>query len=291
MRQTIFVLMTCLASLPAHSEEIAMSTGAATPSAAVAASVPFRKDLERGYRLKEQKRSAEAVAVFSAVLSKDPANHAALTELGYLHAGLKHYNSAAKYFRAASAQDPANMRLRMDLGYAEQALKRYDAAAEEFRIVGAHQGEFQDQAQKALAAISSVPAVSQEGAAQRRLREQGYAALNRGDKDAAAKSFEAAVANDPTDAPALKQLGFINFDAGKLAAAAANFEAVRALTPNDYFVALQLGYTYERLQKRDQAREAFVAAMASGDAKIHGAAQAALQSSGGPGAPAPSSSL
>jgi Flp pilus assembly protein TadD len=261
-----------------------------TSSRTAAASIPLRKELERGYRLKEQKRSVEAVAVFAAVLKKDPQDHAALTELGYLHAGLKHYASAVKYLAAASAQDPDNMRLHMDLGYAEQGLKKNDAAREQFAIAAASSGEFQEAARNALASAAPSPSAAVADAKQRRLLETGYAQLNRGEKAAAAKTFEAAVANDPKDAAALKQLGFIHFDAGRLAVAAADFEGVRALAPNDYFVALQLGYTYERLQKKDQAREAFGAALASGDEKIHGAAQAALQASGGaPAAPSSSS--
>jgi tetratricopeptide (TPR) repeat protein len=194
-----------------------------------------------------------------------------------------------KYLGAASAQDPGNMRLHMDLGYASQALKRYAAAGEQFRLVAEHAGEFQQQAEKALESVTvSTPTSSAADARQRRLLERGYAALNRGDKAAAAKSFAAAVANDPKDTAALKQLGFIDLDMGRIPEAAANFEAARALEPSDYFVALQLGYTYERLQKTEQAREAFDAALASTDEKIRGAAQAALHPSV---AAAPASSL
>ena len=289
MRQVIFAAMTaaaCLTSVAVHSQE------AVPVAAASKAASPFKKQLEKGYRLKEQKRSGEAIAVFAAVLAKDPGNHAALIELGYLHAGLKHYNSAIKYLAAASAQDPSSMRLHMDLGYAEQAAKKYAAAGDQFQIVAEHKDEFQDQAQKALATVKAPsPAVIQADAKQRHLREQGYAELKRGDKAAAAKTFEEASIHDPKDAASLKQLGFIHFDAGDLAAAADNFQAVRALEPSDYVVALQLGYTYERLQKKERAREQFSAALASGDEKVHGAAQAALQASGGAVPPSTSSSL
>jgi tetratricopeptide (TPR) repeat protein len=289
MNRTMFAL---LLAATGFTPIAARSQGAAPAAGGASTSSPFKKDLERGYRLKEQKRGPEAVAAFAAVLAKDPSNHAALTELGYLHAGLRHYNTALKYLRAASAQDPDNMRLRMDLGYAAQSAKRYDAATEQFRIVAERRGEFQAQAQAALETMkASSPAAGEADVKQRRLREQGYAALSRGDKTAAGKSFESAVANDPKDAAALKQLGFIDLDQGRLAEAAANFEAVRALEPNDYFVALQLGYTYERLQKKEQARESFSAALASADEKIHGAAQTALRSYGAPAAGAPASSL
>jgi len=285
MRSLIFAAAasaTCLFLAPAYSQ------GNSTAGRATAGS-PYKKELERGYRLKSQNRVPEAIAAFSAVAAKDPANHAALTELGYLNAGIKHYASAAKYLRAASEQEPDNMRLRMDLGYVLQSAKRPSDAAEQFRFVAERPGEFQDQAQKALTASSAAaPVEDAKDAAQRRLRAAGYAALKRGDAAAASKSFTAAVANDPSDSASLKQLGFIELGAGRAARAAEHFEAARALEPNDLFVALQLGYTYDRLHKQDQAREQFLAASASTDEKIRAAAQAALQSSS---AAAPVSSL
>jgi tetratricopeptide (TPR) repeat protein len=278
----------------------ALSAACLYPTAAVAqAAAPvrtadraFAKDLERGYRLKEAKRSAEAIAVFAAIVKKDPGNHAALTELGYLNAGLKRYTTAVKYLTIASEQDPENMHLRMDLAYAAQSAKKPALAAEQFAVVAAKPGEYQAAAQAAVAAVG-VQAAPVDGnqVEHRRIMEQGYAALNRGEKATAAKAFEAAVVNDPTDAAPLKQLGFLDLDAGRVEAAAKRFEAARVLQPTDDFVALQLGYTYERLQQKDRAREMFTAASASSDEKIRVAAQAALQSSGGAGQPAASTSL
>jgi Flp pilus assembly protein TadD len=261
---------TCLFSGPAYSQGNA-------DAGAAAASPKVKSQLERAYRLKTDKKSAEAVAAFETILKSDPENHAATAELGYLHAGLKHWNSAVKYLGAASKQDESDMRLRMDLGYAYQALKNNDAARAEFARVAGQPGDFQAQAQSALEAMKGAPAAAPGDSKQRRLLDQGYAALRRGDKITARKRFEAAVVNDPKDGAALKQLGFVNLEEGKLSAAAANFEAARGLEPNDYFVALQLGYTYERLQKKDLARDAFNAALASTDAKIHDAAVAALK--------------
>ncbi len=285
MRSLIFAAAasaTGLIIVPAHSQ------GAATAMDAPAGA-PFKKQLERGYRLKRLNRTAEAIAAFSAVAAQDPSNHAALTELGYLNAGIKHYASAAKYLQAASEQEPENLRLRMDLGYVLQSAKRPTDAEEQFRFVAERPGEFQQRAQKALAASSAAaPVEDPKDAQQRSLRADGYAALKRGDDVAAAKAFEAAVASDPRDSASLKQLGFIDLGAGRLAEAATNFEAARALEPNDLFVALQLGYTYDRLQKKDQAREQFLAAAASSNRKIRGAAQAALQSTS---AASPASSL
>lgn len=71
----------------------------------------------------------------------------------------------------------------------------------------------------------------------------------------------------------------MNLADGRLQAAAANFEALRLLTPTDLYSVLQLGYTYDRLRKADQAREAYSAALASGDETVRDAAQAALRSS------------
>jgi Flp pilus assembly protein TadD len=278
MRSVIFAAAASVLTVSASSQGVA-------PVAPAPASAPFKKEFVRAYRLKAQNRDAEAAVVFSAILAKDPSNHAALTELGYLNVGLKHYETAALYLRSASAQDPENMRLRMDLAYALQTVKRPDDAAVQFRYVAEHVGEFQAQAQKALdATAGQAPAETPAGAKQRRMREQGYGALRRGDKVAAAKAFRSAIASDATDAAAFKQLGFLNIEAGRYSEAASNFESARALQPTDLFVALQLGYTYDRLQKKDQAREAFGAAAASDDEKIRTAAQAALQSSG-PAAP------
>ncbi|MBI3299889.1 MAG: tetratricopeptide repeat protein [Elusimicrobia bacterium] len=255
-----------------------------TGTAAVAPAAPLKAELEAAYRLKEEKRTAEALTAFEAIAKKNPRNQAVLAELGYLHAGLKHYKQAASYLAAASRRAPSDMRLRMDLGYIHHALKQPAAAAAQFKAVAAVPGEFQTQAQDALSLAAGKPAPS--AIKQRLLREQGYAALNRQDKAGALKAFEAAALNDPKDAVALKQLAFLRLDAGSLAAAAESLEAVRAIEPSDYEAALQLGYTYDRLQKKEQARAAFGAALASSDAKLHDAARSALQSSGGASAPA-----
>lgn len=253
---------------------------------------PHKAEFERAYKLKEQKRDVQALEAFNAILKKDPRNHAALTEAGYLHAGLKQYAPAAGRLSAASAQDPENMRLRMDLAYVLQALKRYAEANEQFQAVAAKPGEFQASAQSASLEVHRLLSAGDPAEAKRRqLMERGYAALKRGDRTAARRAFSAVTAKDPNDEAARKQLGFLNFEEGRLTAAAADFEAVRALHPNDYLVALQLGYTYERLKKKDLARAAFSSALDSTDARIHDAAQAALQASGGPAAPAPASPL
>jgi tetratricopeptide (TPR) repeat protein len=264
-----------LAAVVAASATFFLSIGAYCQGSAAAvapapAASPVAKELERGYSLKDAKRSAEAIAVFEDVLKKDPSNHSALSELGYLNANRKFYKTAAKYLAAASAQEPGNMQLHMDLAYAYQSSKQNVAANKEFKIVAASSGPLQGEAKKAL----TIATVSPQ-------REQGYAALKTGDKAAALKAFEAAVASDPKDAVSLKQLGFINLDGGNPAAAAAHFEAVLALDPSDYSVALQLGYTYDSLHKKEQSRKAFGAALASPDPKVHDAAHQALQSAGG----------
>jgi Tfp pilus assembly protein PilF len=246
-----------------------------------AASPKIQSQLERGTRLRAANRNTEALAVFNAVLAADPQNHAALVELGYLHADLKHYASAAKFLGAASEQDPANMRLHMDLGYALESAKQLDAAGAQFGVVAKEPGEFQDQAQKALQGIKDATdgAASTADAQQQRILQDGYDALERGDKVAARRKFEAAVKADPKSAAAQKQLGFINLDDGKNEAAARNFAAALAAAPSDYFIALQLGYTYQSLDKKDEARDAFKAAAASSDPKIHDPAVAQMNSS------------
>lgn len=271
---------------------VVLSAGPSRGEEAASPRSPHKAAFERAYQLKEQGRDVQALAAFDAILKKDPRNHAALTESGYLHAGLKQYGPAAARLSAASAQDPENMRLRMDLGYALQAQKRYAEANEQFQLVAAKPGEFQVAAQNAALEVHrQLSAGDPAEAARRRQMERGYAALKRGDKASARKAFAAVAAKDPNDEAARKQLGFLNFEEGRLTAAAADFEAVRALHPNDYLVALQLGYTYERLKKKEQARAAFAAALESADPKIHDAAQAALQASGGPAAPVPATSL
>ncbi|MBI2384759.1 MAG: tetratricopeptide repeat protein [Elusimicrobia bacterium] len=283
MRQIYVAVMMSAAVLSAAS---AGSQEGAAPRS------PHKAQFERAYKLKEQKRDTQALAAFNAILQKDPRDHAALTEAGYLHASLKQYGPAAERLSAASAQDPENMRLRMDLGYVQQARKRYAEADEQFRVVAAKPGEFQEAAQGASTEIHRLLAAGDPSEAKRRrAMERGYAALNRGAKAAARKEFAAVLAADPKDEAARKQLGFLNFEAGRFAEAAADFEAVRALRPNDYLVVLQLGYTYERLKKKEQARQAFSAALDSTDARIHDAAQTALQASGGAPKPAPASSL
>lgn len=286
MRQLTIAVM-LMSSAVVFSLVKARSQEGAAPEAAVAPRSPHQAAFERAYRLKEQKRDAQALAAFNAILKKDPGNHAALTEAGYLHASLKHYDSAVKHLAAASAQDPGNMRLRMDLGYAHQALKQYGAANEQFQIVAAKPGEFQAPALGASAEARRLLAAGHPAEAKRQaLMARGYDALKRGDKAAARGAFSAILAANPIDEPARKQLGFMNFEEGKLEAAASDFEAVRALQPNDHLVALQLGYTYDRLNKKERARAAFAAALESSDAKIREAAQTALQASA---VPAPTS--
>ncbi len=289
MRQLyIVVMMSAVVLLPVK----ARSLTADASGAGAAARSPQKAAFERGYRLKERKQDAQALAVFNAILQKDPGNHAALTEAGYLHANLKHYASAAKLLSAASVQDPENMRLRMDLGYARQALKQYEEANEQFLIVGSKPGEFQITAQAAAAEVERLRSAGNPAEAERRRGlERGYAALNRGEKEAARETFAALVARDPSDEAARKQLGFIHFDEGKLAEAAEDFEAVRALKPNDHLVALQLGYTYDRLKKKEQARAAFTDALGSADPRIQDAARTALRASGAPETSVPATSL
>ncbi|MFI5348430.1 MAG: tetratricopeptide repeat protein [Elusimicrobiota bacterium] len=267
MREAMIVLAftaTCLFSSPGRAQDTTAPQ--------------VKSQLERGYRLRAAHRSSEAVAAFNRVLAADPQNHAALVELGYLHASLKQWPSAVKYLGAASEQDPSNMRLHMDLGYALQAEKQYAAAGVEFSAVAKDGGEFQAQAQKALETLKSATAsaADEAEAKQRRLLQDGYAALRRGDRSSARRKFEEAVKSDPKSAPAQKQLGFIDLEAGKPEEAASHFEAARAVDPNDYFIALQLGYTYQRLKKQEAARDAFNAAAASSDPRIRDAAVAAL---------------
>ncbi len=276
MRQSYFaVMMSTIAFMPV------VARSQALPVKAIPQKSPLKADFELAYRLKSQERAAQALAAFNAILRKDRGNHVALVEAGYLHGSLQHYDLAVKYLAAAVAQEPGSMRLRMDLGYAHLALKQYAAAGEQFVIVAGEPGEFQAVAQGALLASRRALAVAGHASTRHReLLEQGYAALNRGDQTLARKAFESVLVKDPKDEAALKQLGFINFAEGKLMEAASNFEAARALRPNDYFLALQLGYTYDKLKKKDLAREAFAVALASGEEKIHNAAQSALQASG-----------
>ena len=239
--------------------------------------------LAKAYQLAAQKKPAEAIAAFNAVLKADPQNHDAVIELGYLHASLKHWATAARYMKSASEQEPGNMRLRMDLGYVLQSIKDHKGAAAEFAAVAREPGEFQAQASAAQKAAEDAA-----GADRGRLLDEGYAALKRGDRKAARRSFEGAVERDPKDAAALKQLGFLSLEQGRLEEAAASFAAATEADPSDHFAALQLGYVYQRLKRTEEAREAFAAALDSVDPKIHEAAQAALKPAAGR-APAPGS--
>jgi tetratricopeptide (TPR) repeat protein len=247
---------------------------AAAGRAAPAASVQSR--LEKGYLLAEEKKNTEAISAFSSVLKTEPDNHAALVALGYLYSGVKQWKSAVKNFKAAASQDPADQRLRMDYAYALQGEGDLDAASVEFASLAGQQGEFQAAARVALESAQTASSAKPADSKVRGLLERGYAALSRGDKASARTQFEAALKLDSANTAALKQLGFLNFDAGRLLAAAGNFEAARAVEPDDYLTALQLGYTYAKLRKGEEAREAFTAASASSDAKIHDAAVAAL---------------
>lgn len=255
----------------------ALVAAGAAPSNPAAS--PLKKDLERAYQMKEGGRVPEALAAFGAVLKKDPNNIAALSEVGYLHMGLKQYAAAARSFEAASLQEPGNTRLRMDLGYAYQSLKRAPQARAQFAFVASVPGELQEQAREALREMAAP-------GRQAGLRSEGYAALKRGDQAGARKAFVAALAQDRDDALALKQLGFIDLAEGRLEAAAEGFERLRTLTPDDHFVALQLGYTYDRMKKSELARQAYGAALASTDMKVVDAARAALKAASAPPAAA-----
>jgi Tfp pilus assembly protein PilF len=227
-------------------------------------------------------RNADAIPVLDGVLKIDHNNHAALVELGYLHAGLKQRQTAVRYFLAALTQDPGNMRLHMDLGYVYQSLKDFSAAGREFGAVAQNPGEFQFQAQSALIVVrASADAGRWADLGQRRILEQGYAALRQGDQAFARKQFETALRNDPGNATILRQLGHMSLDAGDLQAAAQRFETARKLQPDDGFVALQLGYIYQRMNMPAPSTDAFQSALASSDAKIHSAAEIALNPSAG----------
>lgn len=178
--------MNLLAAVLSTFVYFAPSVVRAEAAGVVAPSAPFKLELERAYRLKESGQGAESAAVFAGVLRKDPRNHAAAMELGYLYVGLKRYDVAAKYLALASAQTPDDMRLRMDLAYAWQELKRPVAAAKEFEVVAAAPGEFQMQARRQL----------------------GYAHLAAGRLPEAAAQFEAVRAAQPLDGVVALQLGY-----------------------------------------------------------------------------------
>jgi tetratricopeptide (TPR) repeat protein len=234
----------------------------------------LQKKLDRGYRLAAEKKNTEAIAAFNSVLKDDPENHAALASLGYLYMEVKQWKSSIRNFQAATLQEPGDQRLRMDFAYALLGSGDLDGAATEFTRLSTRPGEYQSAARSALEELrNAVPPAELKG---RKLLAMGYAALDDGDKAAARKLFADAAKADPKNTLALKQLGFLNFEAGRLQAAVENFEAVRAVQPDDYVAALQLGYTYAKLKKTDEAREAFMAASASTDAKIRDAATAAL---------------
>lgn len=249
---------------------------AASAAAMTPAQARMRSRLAKAYQSKEQGRPAEAIAAFKNVLRTDPGNSEAIMELGYLHASLKQWPAAAKYLRQASEQDPGNMRLRMDLAYARSAMGDEAGAAESFRAVAAETGEFQQKAREALAALGA-GAEATARAGHRRIVNEGWAALRRGDRAVARRKFEQALAKDSKDAGVLKQVGFLDLHDGKMESAVRRFETARALDANDHFIALQLGYLYDRLGEKDRSREAFTAALASPDEKIHAAAQEALR--------------
>jgi Tfp pilus assembly protein PilF len=278
MRQWSFAAIFVIAGL--------LSGGAAAQqtqrsSADAPARSRVKAKLERAYSLMRANRNAEAIPVLNDVLKTDPNNHAALVELGYLHAGLKQGRLATRYFKAALAQDPGNMRLHMDLGYVYQSQKDFAAAGREFELVAQEPGEFQAQAQAAARVLKdAAEAGKPSDQGQRRRLEQGYAALRQGNRAFARKQFEAALRSDPRNAAILRQLGHMSLEAGDLPAAAERFEAARKLQPDDGFVSLQLGYIYQRMNKKEPSAEAFRSALASPDAKIQAAAEIALKPSG-----------
>lgn len=283
--RAVAVVALCAATAGAQTPPNAVSAQTQPQTVAAAqAQTPTSRQvsnaLERGYQLLKRNRKNEARAAFSKVLAQEPQNHAALIELGYIEAGQKHWKSAVKYLSIASEQDPANQRLHMDLGYAYQALKDYPKAGSEFQTVAQEPGEFQIQAQSALQVVQTTQATP-NNSKEARMMTQAYGALATGNRTLARQRLEAVLAQNPQNVSALKQLGFLELSQGKVSAAAQRFEAARQADPNDYFASLQLGYIYQRQRKTPQAQEAFNAALASPDPQIHGAAQAALVSTGG----------
>jgi tetratricopeptide (TPR) repeat protein len=280
MKMRVMTTMT-LAGLLGLSAGGALCQGPAASAAAMTpAQAQMRSRLAKAYQFKEKGKPAEAIAAFRNVLRTDPGNSEAIMELGYLHAGLKQWPAAAKYLKQASEQDPGSMRLRMDLAYARSAMGDEAGAAEQFRAVAAEPGEFQQRAREALAALGA-GAEAASRASQRRIVNEGWAALRRGDRANARRKFEQALAKDPKDAGVLKQVGFLDLHDGKMEAAVRNFETARALDAGDHFIALQLGYLYDRMGDKERSREAFTAALASPDEKIHAAAETALRGTAG----------
>lgn len=272
MRVTTMTLAALLglAAVEAYSQGVAPAATAMTPSQA-----QMRSKLARAYQLKEKSKPLQAIAAFKTVLKTDPGNSEAIVELGYLYAGMKQWPAAAKYFKQAVDQDPGNMRLRMDLAYARAGMRNFSGAAEEFRVVANEPGEFQQRAKEALDAMGA-EAQAGANAGHRKTVSEGWAALRRGDRPTARRKFEAALKADPKDAAVLKQVGFLDLQDGRMPEAVKKFEMARELDSSDYFIALQLGYLYERMNKKEEARGAFTAAMSSPDEKIRAAAKAAL---------------
>jgi Flp pilus assembly protein TadD len=282
MDKTTFAAIVSIGLYCGASSRAGAQEPAAPPEGLEAAASPetpavdpvLQKKLDRAYRLAALKKNAEAIEAFNSVLKIDPENHAALASLGYLYADVKQWKSAIKNLQAAALQEPGDQRLRMDFAYALLGSGDLDGAATEFTRLSTRKGEFQTAARAALEEMRNAePPAELKG---RQLLARGYKALDDGDKAAASMLFAEAAKADPKNTLALKQLGFLNFEAGRLQAAIENFEAVRAAQPDDYVAALQLGYTYAKLNKTDEAREAFTTASASTDAKVRDAATAAL---------------
>lgn len=118
-----------------------------------------------------------------------------------------------------------------------------------------------------------------------KLREQAYAALAKGDKGSARAKLQASLKTDPKNAAAHKQLGFLDYEAGRLTSAAKEFSTAVELDPADLSTSLQLGYTYQKLKKAEQAKEAFNAASQSPDEEVRRAAVAALNAVAGQAEP------
>ena len=142
--------------------------------------------LNRAYERLEAGELARAREEFLKVLEADPQNQRATLELGYLAGRQSLRAEAVRWFEKAIGREPENLRLRIELAYALQGLGELERAESEFQAVAREPGEFQAQAQEALATVGRLMEEQrnrrEKGRDERRdaLLNRGYAALKEG---------------------------------------------------------------------------------------------------------------
>ncbi len=231
---------------------------------------PQTSALKRALALDGEGRFDDAESAYRALLAEDPANEAALLNLGRVYRRQARFDDAIALYQAAVEANPDNLKLRNNLGVVYRLAKKYDLAEKTLRAVltrspgnvDAYKNMavlFLDQDKLALAEQFSVEA--------RKLDEKDAGIWNNlgliwfkrdeGKPTRAMSAFRKAAELNPNEPAAQLNIGALALKYRDYASAEKSFAAAVALEGNDPDALLGYAYALDGGRKTDDALAAY----------------------------------